>query len=402
MNSAALSLVPAIIEPIPAAASPSDRAALLAQLKLRKRALVEQYARPSDLRGGMAVASTLLPLAGLWRATADFGGQWGPAVLLMVLPMSLLLLRSFALLHDCGHGSLFRNARLNRAFGFAFGVISGMPQYVWSQHHHYHHTTNGNWSRYRGPLAILSVDEFEALTPQQQRRYVQARHPAMAPLAGLLYLIVQPRVSWIRGTLDLTAHILREKLLHPDAPLHAHAAQFRSRYWKTSVEYRHMTLNNLVLLGLWILMSLWMGPSVFFGLYLLAAALAGAAGLVLFTVQHNFEHSYAGDDREWDYDEAALYGSSFLVLPRWLNWCTADIGYHHVHHLSARIPCYRLTACHQDNEALFSAVPRLTLADIRPSLDYLLWDTTGRRLLTVADHRAGLAPRSEPQAECAE
>ncbi|WP_420466265.1 fatty acid desaturase family protein [Panacagrimonas sp.] len=389
MSAAAFSkeqMLPQRIGPIPAAAS--DPAALLEQLKLHKRALVQSYARASDVRGALAVSSTLLPMGALWYAAAWIGSAHGAVALLLALPMSLLLLRCFALLHDCGHGSLFRTARLNRAFGFVFGVISGMPQYVWSQHHHYHHCTNGNWSRYRGPLAILSVQEFDALTPRQQRAYVRSRHPALAPLAGLMYLIGQPRLNWLRGTRDLLAHLRREKVAQPDVALRTLAAQFRTRRWKTAAEYRHMTLNNLVLLALWVLMSLWLGAALFFGLYLLGTALAGAAGLVLFTVQHNFEPSYAGDDHEWDYDEAALYGSSFLVLPGWLNWCTANIGYHHVHHLSARIPSYRLPACHAEHAALFAGVHRLRLRDILPSLDYLLWDADGRRLMTVAAHRA--------------
>jgi acyl-lipid omega-6 desaturase (Delta-12 desaturase) len=392
-----LPALPAAIDPRALHASAADRATVLDQLKRRKRALVDEWARSSDPRGWTEASSTLLPLAGLWLAAGWMRAQPGLAMLLLVLPMSLLLLRCFSLLHDCGHGSLFRSARLNRAFGFVFGVLSGMPQYVWSQHHHYHHTTNGNWSRYRGPLAILSVDEFDALTPEQQRRYVRARNPALAPLAGLMYLIMQPRVNWLRGTLELATFVLHEKRRQPEVALRDLAKQFRTRRWNSAAEYRHMTLNNLVLLALWLFMSLWLGPALFFGLYLLSAALSGAAGLVLFTVQHNFEHSYAGDDQQWDYDEAALYGSSFLVLPGWMNWCTANIGYHHLHHLSARIPSYRLAACHAQNAALFAEVPRLTLADIRPSLDYLLWSPAQRRLLTVAEHRADRSAAAHPE-----
>jgi acyl-lipid omega-6 desaturase (Delta-12 desaturase) len=390
VNAAARLIMPVSAHRLGAEHAPAlfeDRLALLAQLKGRKRALVHQYARSSNVRGWVAVTNTLLPLVGLWVIMSEFASHW-EAVALLVVPMSLLLLRSFALLHDCGHGSLFHSKQLNRIFGFVFGVISGMPQYVWSQHHHYHHTTNGNWSRYRGPLAILSVAEFDALTPRQQRRYIQSRHLALAPLAGLLYLVVQPRVNWLRGLGGLAAHVWREKTLHADVSIRQIVAQFRTRYWKTPAEFRHMTLNNIVLLALWALMSLWSGPAFFFSVYLISASLAGAAGLVLFTVQHNFEHSYAGDDHEWDYDEAALYGSSFLVLPGWLNWCTAHIGYHHIHHLSARIPSYRLVDCHEENAALFAAVPRLTLRDVPPSLKYLLWDESERRLLTVVDHRA--------------
>lgn len=362
-----------------------------ARLKQQKGDLTARYARPDDIRGLTQVMTTLLPLAGLWGlAVAGATGPWALAVLATGL-MSLFLLRVFALMHDCGHGSLFRSARLNRVFGFIFGVVSGMPQYVWSQHHHYHHTTNGNWARYRGPLAILSVEEFDAFSPKQQRAYVRTRHWAMAPLAGLIYLIVNPRSTWLKGSLALIGHVLREKRTWPQVPLRTLASQFRCRYWNSAAEYRHMTLNNLVLLSAWVLMTWWLGPALFFTVYLISAALAGAAGIVLFTVQHNFEHAYAGDDSDWDYHEAAIHGTSFLVLPAWLNWFTADIGYHHVHHLSARIPNYRLADCHNANQEFFADVRRLRLSDIGPSLKYLLWDPRSRRIISVAEHAAAEA-----------
>jgi len=261
-----------------------------------------------------------------------------------------------------------------------------MPQYVWAQHHNYHHVTNGNWAKYRGPLAILSVDEYDALTPRQRRAYVRARHVLIAPLAGFLYLIVNPRLTWIKGTIQLLWHVIWMKCRQPCVSLRDHAATFRTHYWNSVAEFRHMTLNNLVLLSIWGLMAWLLGPGPFFLVYIISSSFAGAAGIVLFTVQHNFEHAYASDGNNWDYDEAALHGTSFLVLPSWLNWFTANIGYHHIHHLSPRIPNYRLAACHAENKALFSGVRRLTLADVGPSLKFILWDTRARRIVSVAEH----------------
>ena len=97
-------------------------------------------------------------------------------------------------------------------------------------------------------------------------------------------------------------------------------------------------------------------PLLFVLVYVSSLSLAGGAGIVLFTVQHNFDHSYASGNAGWDYDQAALEGTSFLILPRWLNWLTVDMAYHHVHHLSGRIPNYRLKACHNENQALFAEV----------------------------------------------
>ena len=81
--------------------------------------------------------------------------------------------------------------------------------------------------------------------------------------------------------------------------------------------------------------------------------MAGGVGIMLFTVQHNFEDAYATSTDKWDLDQGAMSGTSFLVLPGWMNWFTANIGYHHVHHLSAAIPNYRLVACHSANQGLF-------------------------------------------------
>ena len=113
---------------------------------------------------------------------------------------------------------------------------------------------------------------------------------------------------------------------------------------------------------------------------------------MLFTVQHNFEHSYASESEGWSSDEAAIRGTSFLDLPPWLNWFTADIAYHHVHHLSARIPNYCLAQCHEEHRELFSGVRRIGLFQIREALRHILWDAASRRIISVAEFRRQPAP----------
>jgi omega-6 fatty acid desaturase (delta-12 desaturase) len=134
-------------------------------------------------------------------------------------------------------------------------------------------------------------------------------------------------------------------------------------------------------------MSLLVGPALFFTVYVISTSLAGAGGIVVFTVQHNFEHSYASDDDGWDDDTAAIRGTSFLILPRWLNWFTADIAYHHVHHLSAAIPNYCLAECHDEYAQLFSDVTRIDLSRIHSAFKYILWNTRARQIISVAEHR---------------
>jgi acyl-lipid omega-6 desaturase (Delta-12 desaturase) len=348
--------------------------------------MVGRYAKSDDIKGLTQVLATLLPFALLWWVAVWSAGV---APWLTVLPVLLIILftvRVFGLMHECGHGSLFRSPWLNRAAGFVLGVVAGMPQYVWAQHHNYHHAHNGNWDRYRGPYTTLSVDEYTALTRVQQSMYRGKCSVVASPLAGFIYLIFNPRFTWIKGGVGLLVHMVRRKLAQPGVPLRVHAASYQTRYWASLREFRHMLWNNLVLLSIWVVMCWAVGTARFLLIYLLSVSIAGAVGIVLFTVQHNFEHSYAGDNATWDVDAGVMEGTSFLVLPRWLNWFTVNIGYHHIHHLSPAIPNYRLVECHNEYQRLFSRVTRLKLCHVLGALRCILWDTRAQRIISVAEY----------------
>lgn len=347
-----------------------------------------QYARSDDLKGLTQTLTTLVLLGLLWCLAGSGISFW---LTVAVMPLIVLFtLRVFALMHECGHGSLFRSPWLNRVIGFVFGVIAGMPQYVWSRHHAFHHAHNGNWERYRGPYTTLSVDEYSAMTPRQQRRYRLKCAIGAAPVAGLIYLILNPRLTWIRGSIGLLGHIVASKCVQPGVPWREHAAGFKTRYWKTPREYWHMTANNVALLGVWLLLCWAFGAAQFFAIYLLTLSIAGGAGIILFTVQHNFEHSYASDSSHWNYTRGATQGTSFLVLPRWINWLTVNMAYHHVHHLSASIPNYCLAACHDDLAYLFTDVTRVKLSAIPAALKCILWDVRAQRIISVAEYQRSL------------
>jgi len=359
-------------------------------LKRQKGAMIGRYTKSDDIKGMMQVFTTLIPLGLLWWAAIRFAGISPWLTLLPLLLIVLFTVRIFGLMHECGHGSLFRSRRLNRWVGFVMGVLSGMPQYVWAQHHNYHHAHNGNWDKYRGPYTTLSVDEYAALTRGQQRMYRNKCSVAAAPLAGFIYLIFNPRFTWLKGTAGLVIHTIRRKIAEPGIPVRAHAASYKTRYWKSAREYRHMLWNNLVLLSLWGVMCGVCGIALFFSIYVLAVSIAGGAGIVLFTVQHNFEHSYASDDEHWDHDTGAIEGTSFLVLPGWLNWFTVNIGYHHIHHLSANIPNYCLVKCHNEYQHLFDKVTRVKLCEVLGALRCILWDTRTQRIISIAEYQAGV------------
>jgi acyl-lipid omega-6 desaturase (Delta-12 desaturase) len=357
----------------------------IAHTKQRKQVIAEQYARAEDTKGFSQVVTTLVPIALIWWAIALSAAfsYWITAALTLL--MSLFLLRVFVLMHECGHNSLFRTRALNKACGFVFGVFSGMPQYVWSEHHAYHHATNGNWAKYRGPLSIVTVDEYAAMSEKNRRTYRYTRTVWLAFFAGLSYLILSPRFNWIKGSIALLVHLIRGKFAQPFISFADHAAKFKTRHWSSSKQYWHMFWNNVVLLALWVLMSMAIGPLLFFTVYVISVSLAGGGGIVLFTVQHNFEHSYASGDEGWDPDTAAIKGTSFLLFPGWLNWFTANIAYHHVHHLSVRIPNYRLVDFHNDHAEMFQDVTRIKLSRICAALKYILWDTNAHRIISIAE-----------------
>jgi omega-6 fatty acid desaturase (delta-12 desaturase) len=355
-------------------------------LKEHKRAMIGRHTNSSDLKGFTQFLTTLVPLALLWWvAVASIAvSHW--LTVAAILAISLFTLRAFVLMYECGHRSLFRRRSLNRSIGFVLGVVTGMPQYVWAQHHNFHHAHNGNWDKYRGPYTTLSTDEYAALTRVQQHLYRGKCSIGTAPFTGFIYLLFNPRLTWLMGTVGLLMHMLRRKIARPDVSLREHAASYRTHYWKSGKEYWHMFWNNVVLLSAWALLCWACGTAVFFIIYVLSVSIAGGAGIVLFTVQHNFEHAYASDDQHWDYDVGAIAGTSFLLLPGWLNWFTVNIGYHHIHHLSASIPNYCLIKCHREYQQLFPDVTRLKVSQVCGALKCILWDTRAQRIISVAEY----------------
>src|SRR4029077_15677409 len=234
--------------------------------KRQKSAMIGRYTRSDDVRGLKQVFTTFVPFILLWWAAVRCARV---SPLLAIVPLLLIILftvRAFGLMHECGHGSLFRSRWLNRAVGFLLGVVSGMPQYVWAQHHNYHHANNGNWDRYRGPYTTLSVDEYAALSRVRQRMYHAKCSVAAAPLVGFIYLIFNPRFTWLKGSAGLVVYTVRGKLTQPGMSLREHAASYRTRYWSSPREYRHMLWNNLVLLSLWALMCWSFGAARFFSI----------------------------------------------------------------------------------------------------------------------------------------
>ena len=341
------------------------------------------YMKSSDLRATYQILNTVVPYIGLWvlAPTAAAISPWllPPIVVLMVL----FLLRCFSLMHDCGHYSLFKSRRVNRLVGFFLGAINAIPQYAWSRDHAYHHKTNGDWQRYRGIGDFLSTEEFAQLNSTDQKLYGAIRQPWMTLPGGFFYLAIKPRVTLILGLYDLIAYGITCLKHKGSMSWRGILASHHSKHWQTEGEFWDLLLNNIVVVGSWVILSHLMGPLLFLGLYATVLTLAGAIFICVFFVQHNFDGAYAHQTEGWDYLRGAVEGSSYLELPAILRWFTADISYHNIHHLSERIPNYNLAACHRHNRHLLSNVKTIRISDMADCARFILWDAEANRLVPI-------------------
>ena len=276
-------------------------------------------------------------------------------VLALGVPAAGFLLRTYILFHDCAHGSFLPGKRANAWVGTALALIVYTPFQAWRHSHAMHHATAGDLDRRGdGDVPTLTVAEYHALPPIKRLGYRLFRNPLVMFGIGPLYaMLVQPR---------LVSRKARPRI-------------------KRSVMGTNLAL--VVLVGGACLL---MGWREFLLVQAPPALLAAAAGVFLFYVQHQFEDTYWQSSEDWSYDDAALRGSSYLRLPKLLQFFTGNIGLHHVHHLSARIPNYNLQRAHDDHP-VFHTVPTLSLWDGLRTVRLKLWDEERGRLVTWAEAR---------------
>jgi omega-6 fatty acid desaturase (delta-12 desaturase) len=265
-------------------------------------------------------------------------------------------LRTFIVFHDCSHGSFLPWRRANVWLGTLCGVLVLSPFVLWRHDHAVHHASAGDLDRRGiGDVPMLTVEEYHAKAPRARLAYRLFRCPAvMFGIGPIVAMIIGPRLisrnaprRMIRSVLgtDLAIGVLAAALI----------------YW----------------IGIPDLLLIW-GPP---------ALIAGALGIWLFYVQHQFEDVYWRRSERWSYADAALRGSSFLRLPAPLRFATGNIGYHHVHHLAVRIPNYNLKRAHDENP-VFDRVPVLTIRQGLHAPSLKLWDEHAGRMVTFAQARA--------------
>jgi len=323
------------------------------------------YEQPRLGRSLLDIATSVVPYLGLSVLMYLAFDVSYLLVLAIALPASGFLLRTYILFHDCAHGSFLPTKRANAWLGMALGLLVYSPYHAWRHSHAVHHATAGDLDRRGvGDVPTMTAAEYHSSPWKKRLGYRLFRNPlVMFGIGPLWALVVQPR---------LVSRSARPRI-------------------RRSVIGTNVVLAVLVGALCWLI-----GWRELLLMQLPTAMLAGAAGVWLFYVQHQFEDTYWQSSSDWTYADAALRGSSYLRLPKVLQFFTGNIGLHHVHHLSARVPNYNLQRAHDDNP-IFHDVPTLSLRDGLRTVRLKLWDEEHGRLVTFPEARAAAGtPRGTP------
>jgi omega-6 fatty acid desaturase (delta-12 desaturase) len=320
-----------------------------------------QHRSVDSRRGAVELAITVAPFVLCWLLMwAAFDISY-LLTLALAVPTAGFLLRLFLIQHDCGHGAFFRQKQANDWVGRCIGVLTLSPYDFWRRTHAMHHAGTGNLAkRGIGDVDTLTVAEYQAMPRLARFRYWLYRHPVVLFGLGPAYLF-----------------FLRYRL-----PLGL--AKEGWRPWLSTMG------TNAAIVALAAGLILLVGWQRFLMIQLPVTLMAASAGVWLFYVQHQFEHTHWAPKEEWSFHEAAVLGSSHLALPGILRWFTANIGMHHLHHLCSGVPFYRLPAALKALPELAS-VNRLTLRDSLRSVRLVLWDERARRLISFREARAAAA-----------
>lgn len=324
--------------------------------------ILERYAGADTRRSLIQLVVTVVPFIALWWLALRSLEVSYLLTLLIALPTAGFAMRLFMIQHDCGHGSFFRSRAARDWLGRAIGVVLLTPYDYWKRTHAHHHAHSGDLDfRGFGDVDTHTVREYLSWPWWRRLRYRLYRHPlVLFGVAPFYQFLLKHRYPW-------------------DIP----------RDWKQA--WRSVWWTNAAIAGVVALMGAAIGIERFLLVQLPVTFFASSAGIWMFYVQHQFEDTYWHRHEEWDFYDASLLGSSYLVLPKPLRWLTANIGVHHVHHMSARIPNYKLQQVHDENPE-FHGVTKVRLRDTLRLVGLALWDEERRRLIRFKDLRRMRAP----------
>ncbi|WP_028547555.1 fatty acid desaturase [Paenibacillus sp. UNC451MF] len=314
---------------------------------------IAPYERPRIKNSVWQIINTVVPFFLLWYLAFMSLSVSYWLTLLLAIPAGGFLIRIFIIFHDCCHKSFFRNKTANEIVGTITGIMTCCPYNQWRHSHSVHHATSGNLNkRGTGDIWTLTVEEYVASSFLKRLVYRLYRNPLVMFVIGPIYIFLI------------------------DYRFNRKNAGFKERM--------NTYITNLSIAGSAALMCWAIGWQAFLMVQGPIFFISGAAGIWLFYVQHQFEDTYYENEENWDYVQAALKGSSFYKLPKILHWITGNIGFHHIHHLSPRVPNYYLEEAHNANPVLRD-VNTITLLTSLRSLKFRIWDEKSKQFIGFKD-----------------
>ncbi|CAH0344755.1 fatty acid desaturase [Bacillus sp. CECT 9360] len=313
------------------------------------RKYVAPYEKSETRNSVRQLINTMVPFFMLWfLAYQSLSISYFLTLGLAVIAAGFLV-RIFIIFHDCCHYSFFKNRKANRILGTITGILTVFPYSQWQHEHSVHHATSSNLDkRGTGDIWVLTVDEYKEASTWTRLAYRLYRNPIVMFGIGPIYVFL------ITNRFNRKGARLKERL--------------------------NTYLTNVAIVTLVVLLGLTLGWESFLLVQVPIFWISGAAGIWLFYVQHTFEDAYFEENKDWEYVKAAVEGSSYYKLPKLLQWLTGNIGYHHVHHLSPRVPNYKLEAAHNNTQPLQN-VPTISLATSLSSLKFRLWDEQKKKFV---------------------
>jgi omega-6 fatty acid desaturase (delta-12 desaturase) len=317
--------------------------------------IVDAYKSPSIAKSLFQLFSTFVIFGALcyfMYLAEQYDYYW--VSLVLSLAAGSLVVKFFIIQHDCGHGSFFRSKRANDIIGRILTAFTMTPYAQWAKEHNMHHATSGNLNhRGVGDVTTMTVKEYMASGKAKRALYRFYRNPLfLFSLGAFGHFTIKQRFAFYKPK--------------------------RLSSWISVMS------TNIYMITLITVLAYIVGPAAFFKVYLPIIIVASSIGTWMFYVQHQYENTYWERTGEWNYCQAAINGSSFYDLPKILHWFYGNIGYHHIHHLSAKIPNYNLPKCFAENPELQKA-KSMTLWESRKCLDMALWDEDKHEMVRFAD-----------------
>ncbi|WP_430112600.1 fatty acid desaturase [Paenibacillus sp. B1-33] len=316
-----------------------------------------------DMRSSIRqICNTILPLLALWYAAyASLAVSYWLSLVFVVIASGFVI-RTFIIFHDCCHQSFFKSRKANDILGTITGVITLVPYQQWKHSHSIHHATSSNLDkRGIGDMWVLTVEEYEEAPWWTRFVYRVYRNP-------LVMLCIGPIAIFLI------------------------AYRFNSKGAKRK-ERVNTYITNIAIVVLYTLLCWAIGWQAFLMIQGPIFFLSGMLGIWLFYVQHQFEETYFEHEDEWSYVKAAVEGSSYYKLPKLLQWITGNIGFHHVHHLSPKVPNYNLEKAHDASIPLQKATT-ITLRTSLKSFRFRLWDEERKVFVSFKEHKQLLLQKS--------